>query len=127
MKQAGVDASRRMISEGLRHRLQKDLLVGKLIDALSFLPGLAKEIEAELPDAVVQLATKALAPEVRGVLSPEACEGSRSFQHFFLCEGDYARSFQEASAHLNLEMDATFVSEELVGYPFHLFLATHKG
>ena len=127
MRESGVDVNRRQVSYALRDRLHGDVRLSRLITSLSLLPALVKAIRESLPDCFVELATKPLPLGVSVALTPMTCTHARAFQHLFLCEGDFVRAFQAASEHCNVEVDATFVSEDLVGFPYHIYLLVQKG
>ena len=116
-----------MVGGALRQRLQGDKRVSLLVDSLSLLPGLVQVIQENLPECVVELATKPLAEAVLATLPEQIRSRALAFQHLFVCEGDFARAFQAASVHCNVEVDATFVSENLVGFPYHIYLVVQKG
>ena len=127
LKNSGVDITAQTVTQALRHCIQDTSIVGELIHSLSLLPGMVMAIEKNLPQCVLDFATKPLAPEVMAAVPQSVRSCARAFQHLFFCEGDFARAFQAASAHCNVEVDATFVSEELVGFPYHIFLLVQKG
>ena len=114
-----------MVGEALRQG--RGQCVSMLVDSLSLLPGLVQAIRENLPGCVVEFATKPLSQTVLTTLPEQIRPQARAFQHLFICEGDFARAFQDASAHNNVEMDATYVSENLVGFPFHIYLVVQKG
>ena len=127
IRESGADVSGSMVGAALRERLFGGQRIGQLIKSLSLLPGLVKAIGHSLPECVVELATKPLPPEVACQLPEELRPRAKAFQHLFFCEGDFARAFQAASVHCNVEVDATFVCENLVGFPYHIYLVVQKG
>ena len=128
MRECGVDVNRRQVKNALRMRLHGEQhLLSRLVTSLSLLPALVKAISKNLPECFVQLATKPMPLDIAVAVPTTARPHGRVFQHLFLCEGDFVRAFQAASEHCNVEVDATYVSEALVGFPYHLYLLVQKG